>query len=78
MESDGYLGELGWQVAVFVLLGVAAWLAVRLAKAYRRWLGRRFTNSPGWAGPSAWGVGLLLFVVLAVVFGFFLDQSRAV
>jgi hypothetical protein len=33
---------------------------------------------PKWAGPSAWGLGLVLFVVLAVVFGFFMDQSRGV
>jgi len=76
MENDGYLDELFWQVMVFVLLGLAAVLAVWLAKHYRRWLARRLTPLPKWAGPSAWGVGVVLFVVLAVVFGFFLDQSR--
>ena len=78
MESDGYLGELIWQIMVFVLVGLAAILAVRLAKRYRRWLARRLAPQPKWAGVSAWGVGLLLFVVLALVFGFFLDQSRGV
>ena len=76
MESDGYLDELVWQVTVFVLLGVAAFLAVRLAKRYRRWLARRHESAPKWASLSAWGVGLLLFVFFAVVFGFFLDQTR--
>ena len=78
MESDGYLDELIWQVTVFVLLGVAAFLAVRLAKRYRRWLARRYEPVPKWGGLSALGVGLLLFVVFAVIFGFFLDQTRAV
>lgn len=78
MESDGYLDELVWQVMVFALVGLAAILAVWLAKAYRRWLARRFAPQPKWAGISAWGIGLLLFVVFAVVFGFFLDQSRGV
>ena len=53
-------------------------LAVWLSKRYHRWLARRFTPLPKWAGPSAWGVGVVLFVVLAVVFGFFMDQSRVV
>lgn len=78
MESDGYLDELIWQVMVFVLVGLAAILAVWLAKRYRRWLARRLIPQPKWAGVSAWGVGLLLFVVFAVVFGFFLDESRGV
>lgn len=78
MESTGYLGELAWQVMVFVLVGLAALLAVWLAKRYRRWLSRNFSPLPRWAGVSAWGVGLVLFVVLAVTFGFFLDQSRSV
>ncbi len=78
MENDGYLDELAWQIMVFVLLGLAAVLAVWLAKHYRHWLARRFTPLPKWAGPSAWGVGVVLVVVLAVVFGFFMDQSRGV
>ncbi len=78
MENDGYLDELAWQVMVFVLVGLAAVLAIWLAKHYRRWLVRRYTPLPKWAGPSAWGVGVVLFVVLAVVFGFFMDQSRGV
>ena len=78
MENDGYLDELAWQIMVFVLLGLAAVLAVWLTKHYRRWLGRRFTPLPKWAGPSAWGVGVVLFVVLAVVFGFFMDQTGGV
>ncbi len=78
MENDGYLDELFWQIMVFVLLGLAAVLAVWLSKRYHRWLARRFTQLPKWAGPSAWGVGVVLFVVLAVVFGFFMDQSRVV
>ncbi len=78
MENDGYLDELAWQIMVFVLVGLAAVLAVWLAKDYRRWLARRFTPLPKWAGPSAWGVGVVLFIVLAVVFGFFMDQSRGV
>ena len=76
MENDGYLDELAWQIMVFVLLGLAAVLAVWLARRYRRWLARRLAPQPKWAGPSSWGVGLLAFVVLAVVFGFFLDQSN--
>ena len=78
MESDGYLDELVWQVMVFALVGLAAILAVWLAKRYRRWLARSLVPLPKWAGVSAWGVGLLLFVVFAVVFGFFLDQTRGV
>ncbi len=78
MENDGYLDELAWQIMVFVLLGLAAVLAVWLARHYRRWLARRFAPLPKWAGPSAWGVGVVLFVVLAVVFGFFMDQTRSV
>jgi uncharacterized protein involved in cysteine biosynthesis len=78
MENDGYLDELAWQIMVFVLLGLAAVLAVWLTKQYRRWLARRFTPLPKWAGPSAWGVGVVLFVVLAVVFGFFMDQTGGV
>ena len=75
MENDGYLDELAWQIMVFVLLGLAAGLAVWLARHYRRWLARRFASLPKWAGHSSWCIGLLAFVVLAVVFGFFLDQS---
>ena len=40
-----------------------------------RWLARRLAPLPKWAGLSSLGIGLLAFVVLAVVFGFFLDQS---
>ena len=76
MENDGYLDELFWQVLVFVLIGLAAILAVVFAKRYRRWLAGRRNPQPKWAGVSAWGVGLALFVVLAVLFGFFLDQTR--
>jgi uncharacterized protein involved in cysteine biosynthesis len=75
METDGYLYELFWQVMVFVLLGLAGGLAVWLARRYRRWLARRLAPLPKWAGLSSLGIGLLAFVVLAVVFGFFLDQS---
>ena len=78
MENDGYLDELFWQIMVFVLLGIAAVLAVWLSRHYRRWLARRYTPLPKWAGASAWGVGVVLFVVLAVAFGFALDQSRGV
>ena len=78
MENDGYLDELAWQIMVFVLLGLAAVLAAWLARHSRRWLTRRFAPLPKWAGVSAWGVGLVLFVVLAVVFGFFMDQTRGV
>ncbi len=76
MESDGYLDELAWQIMVFVLLGLAAGLAVWLTRHYRRWLARRLAPLPKWAGLSSLGFGLLAFVVLAVVFGFFLDQSN--
>ena len=55
MESDGYLDELIWQVLVFALVGLAAILAVWLAKRYRRWLARRLVPQPKWAGVSAWG-----------------------
>lgn len=77
MENGGYLDALVWQVMVFVLVGLAGFLAFWLAKHYRRWLARRVPQTK-WAAVSAWGVGLLLFVVFAVVFGFFLDQSRGV
>lgn len=76
MENDGYLDELFWQVLVFVLIGLAAVLAVWFAKSYRRWLARRYTPLPKWAGASAWGVGVVLFVVLAVAFAFAMDHSR--
>ena len=78
MGNDNYLYELAWQIMVFVLVGLAAVLAVSLARRYRRWLSRRFAPLPKWAGPSTWGVGVLLFVVLALVFGFFMDQTRGV
>ena len=78
MGNDGYLDELIWQFMVFILIGLAAVLAVWLAKRYRRWLGRRYTPLPKWALPSAWGLGVILFVALAVVFGLVLDQSRGV
>ncbi len=78
MENDGYLDELFWQIMVFVLVGLAALIAVWLAKRYRRWLVGRYAPLPKWAGPSAWGVGVVLFVLLAVAFGFALDQSRGV
>lgn len=78
MENDGYLDELFWQIMVFVMVALAAVLAVGLAKRYRRWLARRYSPLPKWVGPSAWGLGLLLFVVLAVAFGFVMDQSRDV
>jgi hypothetical protein len=51
-------------------------LAVWFAKSYRRWLARRLNPLPKWAGASAWGVGVVLFVVLAVAFAFVMDQSR--
>lgn len=76
MQTQNYLGELAWQIMVFVLLGLSAGLAVWLARHYRRWLARRLAPLPKWAGLSSWGFGLLAFVVLAVVFGFFLDQSN--
>ena len=74
MEGRDYLETLFWQIMVFALIGLAGVLSVWLARRYRRWLARRMNPAPRWAGLSAWGVGLALFPVLALAFGFVLDH----
>ncbi len=75
MESN--LGQIFWQFMVFGLILVSGFAAFWGAKRYRRWLGRRFAKPPKWGTIASVGVGLGLFVLIAVLFGFVIDQARA-
>jgi hypothetical protein len=75
MESN--LGQIFWQFMVFGLILISGFAAFWGAKRYRRWLGRRFEEPPKWGTISSLGVGLTLFVLMAVLFGFVVDQARA-
>lgn len=75
---SSHLSGIIWQFAVFALILLAAVAAWRVARTYRRWLHRRFERPPKWAGLSALALGLTLFALLAVGFGFFMDEAGAI
>ncbi len=72
---DTNLGDILWQFAVVALIILAATIGVWAGRRYRRRLGQGAGESPKWATAAAWALGLGVFVVLAVVFGFVLDLT---
>ncbi len=75
MESN--LGQIFWQFMVFGVILVSGFAAFWGAKRYRRWLGGRFEKPPRWVTISSIAVGLALFFLITVIFGFVVDQARA-
>ena len=74
---DTNLGDILWQFAVVALIILAAAIGVWAGRRYRRRLAQGAGESPKWAAAAAWALGLGVFVVLAVVFGFILDLTGA-
>ncbi len=74
---DTNLGDILWQFAVVALITLAAVIGVWAGRRYRRRLVQRVGNPPKWATAVAWALGLGVFVVLALVFGFILDRTGA-
>ncbi len=74
---EGNLSDILWQFVVVVLVMLAAGIGVWAGRRYRRRLSQGPDGPPKWAGAAAWGLGLVVFAVLAVGFGFVLDLSAA-
>ncbi len=69
------LGDILWQFAVVALIILAAAIGVWAGRRYRRRLAQGAGKPPKWAAAAAWALGLGVFVVLAVAFGFVLDLT---
>ena len=73
---DSYLDTIFWQFLRFGLILLAALLGWWSGQRLRRRLARR-EPTPKWASAAAVGLGLAVFVVLAVGFGFLADLPGA-
>ena len=76
MENN--LGSIFWQVGVFGLLCFAGVAAFWGAKKYRQWVNRQLDEPGKWVAISSVGVGLAMFLFLAVALGFLMDNARSV
>ena len=65
--------ELLWQLKVIALILIAFGIAYWVSRRYQGWLRKKYPSSSRWGVASAWSMGIVLFVFLAVVFGFVLD-----
>jgi hypothetical protein len=74
---QGNLSDILWQFVVVVLVMLAAAVGVWAGRRCRRRLALDPDGPPKWAGAAAWGLGLLVFAVLAVGLRFVLDRSAA-
>lgn len=65
---------LVWQVMVFILILAAFVTAIWLAMKYQGWLRKRHETFPKWGAISVWICGFVLFVFLALFFGYMFDR----
>ena len=72
------LSSVGWQIAVFTLICLAGIAAFWTARQYRHWLSRKLVEPRKWAAISSVGVGVAMFVLLAVFLGFVIDSAASV
>lgn len=76
MENN--LGSIFWQIGVLALICFAGMTAFWSAKKYRQWLSRQLDKPGKWVAISSVGVGLAMFLFLAVVLGFVMDNAISV
>ena len=73
----GHLDEIFRQFLTVGLIFLAVVLGLWIARRYRRWMTGRLNGTRPWLTASVWGVALSAAVILAVLFGFLLDQTGA-
>ena len=74
MTEHARLGDLTGEVIVLILIafGMAIWSSRR----YQYWIRKKYQTFPKWGPASVWGVRFVLFLSLAVVFGFVIDTFQ--